>query len=101
MARIDAVSVVIDFRPLWRCPATALMMTYNRQKDPSNCNKMHQIMLETGPPDWGPEFAGAIWAEGVRKWISKNLPTALAVSCNPHNRWRCGKAINSFPPNIC
>src|SRR6516164_3579417 len=71
MARIDAVSVVIDFRPLWRCPATALMMTYNRQKDPSNCNKMHQIMLEPGrligvrnlPAPYGPKELG----NGFRK----------------------------------
>src|SRR6478752_1677364 len=48
-------------------PGMALMMTYNRPKDPSNCNKMHPHNAGTGPPDWGPEFAGAIWAEGVRE----------------------------------
>ena len=59
---------------------------------------MHPHNAGTGPPDWGPEFTGAIRAEGVREWISKNLPTAPAVSCSPHNRWPCGKAINNFLP---
>src|SRR5215467_2958883 len=101
MARIETGSAVIDFLATLALPGMALMMTYNRPKDPSNCNKMHPHSAGTGPPDWGPEFAGAKWAEGVRKWISKSLPTALAVSCSPHNHWPYGKAINNSQPNIC
>src|SRR5262245_57161575 len=53
------------YRHFGSTPRKALMLTYNRRKDPSNCNKIHPHNAGTGPPDRGPEFSGAVWAEGV------------------------------------